>query len=155
MDYVSLMLYPSGFHLGIPNYRNSGANTYEIVYLSMKKAQDRTHLPSVRFRPWLQAFRDYAFDRRLFTGVEIRNQIKAAEDFGSDGWMSWNPRNSYTPEPLVKWSFRPNSALCSKFYPRNITYMPAVKFFACLDFERKSSFCKRLISISNIPLLFY
>ncbi len=22
--------------------------------------------------------------------------------------------------------------------------MPAVKFFACLDFERKSSFCKRL-----------
>jgi hypothetical protein len=47
-------------------------------------------------------------------------------------------------EPLAKWSFHPNSALCSKFYPRNISYMPAVKFFACLDFERKSSFCKSL-----------
>jgi len=31
-----------------------------------------------------------------------------------------------------------------KFYPWNIKYTPAVKFFACLDFERKSSFCKRL-----------
>jgi len=29
---------------------------------------------------------------------------------------------------LEKWSFRPNSALCSEFYPRNINYMPAVKF---------------------------
>jgi hypothetical protein len=48
-------------------------------------------------------------------------------------------------EPLAKWYFRPTSALCSKFYPRNINYMPAVKFLACLDFERKSSFCKRLV----------
>jgi hypothetical protein len=47
-------------------------------------------------------------------------------------------------EPFAKQSFRPNSALCSKFYPRNIMYMPAGKFFACLDFERKSKFCKRL-----------
>jgi len=31
-----------------------------------------------------------------------------------------------------------------KYYPQNIKYMPAVKFFSCLDFERKSSFCKRL-----------
>ena len=47
-------------------------------------------------------------------------------------------------EPFAKLSFRPNSALCSKFYPRNISYMPVVKFFACLDFDRKSYFCKRL-----------
>jgi hypothetical protein len=29
---------------------------------------------------------------------------------------------------LEKLSFRPISALCAKFYPRNIMYMPAVKF---------------------------
>ena len=94
------MLYPSGFHLGIPKYRNPVANVYKTVYLSLKKAQERTHLPTVRFRPWLQAFRDYAFDRRPFSGIEIREQIKAAEDFGSDGWMLWNPRNSYIPDGL-------------------------------------------------------
>jgi hypothetical protein len=47
-------------------------------------------------------------------------------------------------EPLAKRPFRPNSALCSKFYPRNIKYMPALKFFSGLDFGRKPSFCKRL-----------
>ncbi len=39
---------------------------------------------------------------------------------------------------LEKLYLRPTSALCSKFYPRNINSMPVVKFFACLDFERKS-----------------
>ncbi len=47
-------------------------------------------------------------------------------------------RRAKTTEPFAKRSFRPNSALCSKFYPRNINHMPVVKFLACLDFERKS-----------------
>ncbi len=38
--------------------------------------------------------------------------------------------------------FRPGSSLRSKFYPRNINYMSAVKFFACLDLERKTEFFK-------------
>jgi hypothetical protein len=100
LDYISPMLYPSGFHYGIPGYRNPVANPYEIVYLTLKKAQERTHLPSIRFRPWLQAFQDYAFDRRHFTGKEIRDQINAAEKFGSLGWMLWNPHNIYTRDGL-------------------------------------------------------
>ena len=102
IDYISLMLYPSGFHLGIPGYRNPVANSNRIVYLSLKRAEERTNLPTIRFRPWLQAFKDYAFDRRHFTGVEIREQIKAVEDFGSNGWMLWNPRNVYTADGLQK-----------------------------------------------------
>jgi hypothetical protein len=102
IDYISLMLYPSGFHLGIPGYRNPVANSNRIVYLSLKKAEERSNLPTVRFRPWLQAFKDYAFDRRQFTGVEIREQIKAVEDFGSNGWMLWNPRNIYSSDGLHK-----------------------------------------------------
>lgn len=102
LDYLSPMLYPSGFQYGIPGYRNPVAYPYEIVYLSLKKAQERTHLPSVRFRPWLQAFRDYAFDGRHFKGKEIRDQINAAEKFGSHGWMLWNPQNIYSPAGLKK-----------------------------------------------------
>jgi hypothetical protein len=100
LDYISPMLYPSGFHYGIPGYRNPVANPYEIVYLTLKKAQERTHLPSIRFRPWLQAFRDYAFDKGHFTGKKIREQINAAEKFGSLGWMLWNPHNIYTRDGL-------------------------------------------------------
>jgi hypothetical protein len=73
--------------------------------LTLKRAQDRTGIPPVRFRPWLQAFRDYAFDKRYFYGPEIRRQIKAAEEFGSDGWMLWNPRNIYKADALKKGLF--------------------------------------------------
>ncbi len=102
LDYICPMLYPSGFQFGIPGYRNPVANPYEIVYLSLKRAQERTNLPSYRFRPWLQAFRDYAFDRRYFNDREIMGEVKAAEGFGSHGWMLWNPRNSYSSAGLKK-----------------------------------------------------
>ena len=57
-----------------------------------------------------------------------------------------------TCEPFAKLSFRPDSALCSKFYPpvSERTETPRYqlyacgKFLACLDFERKSYFYKRL-----------
>ncbi|HMK56114.1 MAG TPA: putative glycoside hydrolase [Dissulfurispiraceae bacterium] len=111
VDYISLMLYPSGFQWGIPGYRNPVANSNRIVYLSLKRAHERANLPSVRFRPWLQAFRDYAFDRRHFTGTEIREQIKAADEFGSDGCMLWNPRNVYTSEGLKKESTPKNDSV--------------------------------------------
>ncbi len=102
VDYLCPMLYPSGFQYGIPGYRIPVANPYEIVYLSLKRAQERTKLPPQRFRPWLQAFRDYAFDRRDFKDKEITSQVKAAEGFGSDGWMFWNPRNNYSSAGLKK-----------------------------------------------------
>jgi hypothetical protein len=102
LDYLCPMLYPSGFQYGIPGYRNPVANPYEIIYLSLKRAQERTNLPSHRFRPWLQAFRDYAFDGRYFNDKEIMGEIRAAEGFGSHGWMLWNPRNYYSSAGLKK-----------------------------------------------------
>jgi hypothetical protein len=95
VDYLSPMLYPSGFQFGIPGYRNPVQNPHEIVYLSLKKAQERTKISPVRFRPWLQAFKDYAFDRRQFNGQGLRDQISASEKFGAQGWMLWNPVNQY------------------------------------------------------------
>jgi hypothetical protein len=44
---------------------------------------------------WLEAFKDYAFDHRVFGVLQISEQIRAADDFGSDGWMLWNPHNRY------------------------------------------------------------
>jgi hypothetical protein len=95
VDIVSPMLYPSGYHLGIPNYRNPVQHSYEIVYLSLKRAQERTGASPLRFRPWLQAFRDYAFRGGDFSEERMRIQIKASDKFGASGWMFWNPRNIY------------------------------------------------------------
>ncbi len=102
VDYLCPMLYPSGFQYGIPGYRNPVKSPHEIVLLSLKKAQERTGIAPVRFRPWLQSFRDYAFDRRQFGEKEIREQILAADTFGAQGWMLWNPVNVYTADALKK-----------------------------------------------------
>ncbi len=95
VDVVCPMLYPSGYTWGIPNYRNPVKAPYEIVYLSLKRAQERTGVSPLRFRPWIQAFRDYAFRGGNFEEDRMRIQIKASEDFGSSGYMFWNARNIY------------------------------------------------------------
>ncbi len=95
VDVVCPMVYPSGYTWGIPNYRNPVKNSYEIVYLSLKRAQERTGVSPLRFRPWLQAFRDYAFGGGDFNEDRMKIQIKAADDFGASGYMFWNPRNIY------------------------------------------------------------
>ena len=100
VDYLCPMLYPSGFQFGIPGFRIPVAHPYEIVRLSLDRAALRSGLAPVHFRPWLQAFRDYAFDKRVFGPAEIAAQIRASQEFGSDGWMLWNPHNVYSGNGL-------------------------------------------------------
>jgi hypothetical protein len=95
VDIVSFMLYPSGFQFGIPNYRNPVQHPYETIFITLKQAQKRTNASGLQFRPWLQAFRDYAFKGGDFHEERMRTQIKATEDFGASGYMFWNPRNVY------------------------------------------------------------
>jgi hypothetical protein len=104
VDIVSPMLYPSGFQFGIPGYRNPVDHPYEIVHLTLEECKRRTAGTALRYRPWLQAFTDYAFSRKAFGADEIAKQTKASRDSGTDGWMLWNPRNVYStndikPEP--------------------------------------------------------
>jgi hypothetical protein len=94
------MAYPSGYHLGIPGYRMPVAYPYEIVRESVKLARERTARYPVKIRPWIQDFRDYAFDRRPFGVQEVQAQMRGAEDGGAAGWMLWNPMNRYTAEAL-------------------------------------------------------
>lgn len=95
VDVVCPMVYPSGYTWGIPNYRNPVKHTYETVYLSLKRAQERTGASPLKFRPWLQAFRDYAYGGGDYTEDRMRLQIKAAQKFGASGFMFWNARNIY------------------------------------------------------------
>jgi hypothetical protein len=100
VDYLSPMLYPSGFSFGIPGYAQPVAAPYEIVHRSLQRALQRTGASPLRFRPWLQAFRDYAFDHREFNADEIRAQTEAAHTLGTDGWMLWNAHNRYSADGL-------------------------------------------------------
>ncbi len=95
VDYLSPMLYPSGFPHGVPGYANPVENPYQVIAETLQQAQKLSGLQPERFRPWLQAFRDYAFDRRRFSATEVHAQINASDANGSHGWMLWNPRAKY------------------------------------------------------------
>ncbi len=100
LDYICPMVYPSGYHLGIPGFRNPVAHPYEVVRESVRLIRQRSQHTTVQVRPWLQDFRDYAFDKRVFGVREIRAQMRGAAEGGGSGWMLWNPRNDYTAEAL-------------------------------------------------------
>jgi hypothetical protein len=101
LDYICPMVYPSGYHVGIPGVRNPVTNPYQIVYESIRLTRKRSAHANLRVRPWLQDFKDYAFDRRIFGVPEIRAQIRGTEAAGGTGWMLWNPRNDYTGAALA------------------------------------------------------
>jgi len=96
VDYLSPMLYPSGFPHGVSVYKNPVEHPYEVISLSLERAKELTGLPAERFRPWLQAFRDYAFDRRRFTAAEVQAQINASDASNSHGWMLWNAASRFS-----------------------------------------------------------
>jgi hypothetical protein len=101
VDVLCPMAYPSAYHAGIPGVRNPVAHPYEIVLETVKRIRGRVGSAAVQIRPWIQDFRDYAFDRRAFGVPEIRAQMMAALDAGATGWMLWNPGNRYTADALA------------------------------------------------------
>jgi hypothetical protein len=100
LDYICPMVYPSGYHLGIPGYRNPVMHSYEVVRESVKMIRQRSQHTHVQVRPWLQDFKDYAFDKRIFGVREVKDQIRGATEAGAVGWMLWNPKNDYTADAL-------------------------------------------------------
>lgn len=92
-DYLSPMLYPSGFDADTLGFKDPTRHSYEIV----KRSIEQLHavIDPVRVRPWLQAFKDYAHGRKQYREDRIAEQIQAAYDTNSSGWMLWNPSSSY------------------------------------------------------------
>jgi len=100
LDYICPMVYPSGYHKGIPGHPNPVLVPGKVVSESVRLIRKRSGNNVARVRPWLQDFKDYAFDKRIFGIPEVQAQIRGAEDAGSVGWMLWNPKNDYTGSAL-------------------------------------------------------
>jgi hypothetical protein len=107
LDVLAPMLYPSTYSSGLPGhdppYTDAISYPYEIVHECTERALERALSvnPDIEVRPWIQDFRDYAFDGRHYTPGEIRLQMDGAREAGSRGWMLWDPAVIYTPEALV------------------------------------------------------
>jgi hypothetical protein len=100
LDYICPMVYPSGYHKGIPGHANPILVPGKVVHESVRLIRKRAAGTVAQVRPWLQDFKDYAFDKRIFGVPEVQAQIHGAEEAGGAGWMLWNPRNDYTGSAL-------------------------------------------------------
>jgi len=95
VDYISPMLYPSGFTHGIPGLRNPTKNAYKVIRNSIRSSMRKHGLQAKDFKPWLQAFNDYAFGGKRFGQKELNDQIRACEQLGTSGWLLWNASSNY------------------------------------------------------------
>jgi hypothetical protein len=118
LDVIAPMVYPSTFNAGLPGenprYQNAIAYPYEVVYKSTTRAVQRALAvnPNAVVRPWLQDFKDYAFDGRVYTAAELRRQMEGAREGGARGWLLWDPSVRYTRSALTtaQPAFRPDSS---------------------------------------------
>jgi hypothetical protein len=92
-DYIAPMLYPSGFATGSFGVKYPADYPYITIYRSIKNIENKIDVK--RVRPWLQSFKDYAHSKRDYKKFEIREQIKAAEEIKTGGWMMWSPSSKY------------------------------------------------------------
>ena len=92
-DYISPMLYPSGFASGNFNLQHPSEHPYIIVKRSITNIHGR--IDPVRIRPWLQHFNDYAHKKRQYNKFEVNEQIRASNDANTSGWMLWSPSSRY------------------------------------------------------------
>ncbi len=92
-DYISPMLYPSGFAGGNFGFKHPSEHPYEVIRRSITNIHDT--IDPVRIRPWLQYFKDYAHNKRAYNKFEITEQIRASDDANASGWMLWSPSSKY------------------------------------------------------------
>ncbi|MDD5265048.1 MAG: putative glycoside hydrolase [Candidatus Bipolaricaulis sp.] len=86
VDYVSPMLYPS--HYTEQKYKDG---PYLVVKDAMVSGKKRT---STAVRPFLQVF-DMAIPAGMTIDAYIAAEIRAAKDYGADGYLFWEPSNDY------------------------------------------------------------
>ncbi len=92
-DYLSPMLYPSGFASGSFYFEHPSEHPYDVIYRSIKNIRDK--IEPIRVRPWLQYFKDYAHKRRHYRKFEVTEQVRATKDTNTSGWMMWSPSSKY------------------------------------------------------------
>ncbi|EQB40317.1 GTP-binding protein [Sulfurimonas hongkongensis] len=92
-DYISPMLYPSGFASGSFYFEHPSEHPYEVIRRSIINIHDT--IDPNRIRPWLQYFKDYAHKKRSYNKFEVTEQIRASDDTNTSGWMFWSPSSRY------------------------------------------------------------
>ncbi len=103
-DIISPMIYPSHYGPFYADYQNPASAPGPVIEETMDAA--RSFLETLEYpegesvynqiRPWLQDFNLGA----IYSPAMVRAQIDAVEARGAEGWLLWDPRNTYTEAAL-------------------------------------------------------
>jgi hypothetical protein len=97
LDTISPMVYPSHFASGNFDLPSPVSQPYDTVFASLIDWRRDMVNGKARLRPWLQDF-DLGTD---YSTAQVQDQIRAANDSGTDGYLLWNPVADYSPGVLV------------------------------------------------------
>ena len=93
---ISPMVYPSHYPPFYDGIQRPAAVPGEIIRATFDSSKGFFGEDFGKIRPWLQDFNLGA----IYTPEMVRAQIDAAESFGVEGWLLWDPRNTYTEAAL-------------------------------------------------------
>lgn len=93
-DAVLPMVYPSHYGRGSYGFDHPNFEPYAVIKHAMTDALRRSapYKSSAEIRPYFQAF---TLGKPRYTPVEVRAQIRAAEELGIKSWVLWNARSAY------------------------------------------------------------
>jgi len=97
-DFVCPMVYPSHYYAGNFGFVNPAEHPYEVIQKTFEKQKKFLEEQGavLKVRPWLQAFDMGA----TYDGRMVGLEKKATYDFGPQGWLLWNARNTYSKSIL-------------------------------------------------------
>jgi hypothetical protein len=100
---LSPMMYPSHYGPGVYGLPVPDANPYETIKRGLKHAKDREKglikqgIPVASIRPWFQDFTaPYVKGHIVYGSKQVKDQIRAAKEYGIEEYMLWNARNQYS-----------------------------------------------------------
>jgi hypothetical protein len=91
LDAIYPMVYPSHFGAGEYNLPNPNAQPGRTVGLALRDFDKQLTGLDTRLVPWLQ---DFSLGR-TYTLADVQDQIEAARDAGTQGYLLWNAAGSY------------------------------------------------------------
>ena len=101
LDYISPMVYPSGWTPGSFGYAYPPEHPGPVVRMNVQATVDRIEEPgSALVRPWLQDFHDYQSRGLGYYAEEVHAQIAATAEAGGIGFMLWDPSLQYEQQAL-------------------------------------------------------
>ena len=101
LDYISPMVYPSGWTAGSFGFRYPPAHPGPVVELNVRATVDlASGNGSALVRPWLQDFHDYQSRGLPYYAEQVLAQIEATVTAGGIGFMLWDPSLQYEQRAL-------------------------------------------------------